>query len=148
MSLKAVRYADLLGKPFKYGGRGPDYYDCYGLAIELYRRHGITLPDYTSTDDPTLQGELFADGAHRFFEKSLTPQPLDIALFRLRKGHWHCGIVVDGYERFLHITENTSVSCEELHDPIWQPRLVSIHRFTGYCGGVVHCPPVLMGANQ
>lgn len=129
--LKAVKYADLLGKPFKYGGRGPEEYDCYGIAIELYRRYGITLPDYTSTDDPTRQGELFADGAERYFERVTFAQPLDIALFRLGRRYWHCGVVVDGYERFVHITENTKVSCEELHDPIWKPKLGGVYRFKG-----------------
>lgn len=132
MTTLFVRYSDLLGLPFAYGGRGPGCYDCYGIAVELYSRAGIALPDYTSTDDPTLQGQLFADGAERFFHPVTTaPQPLDIALFRLRRGHWHCGVVVDGYERFVHITEKTSVSCEELHDPIWQPRLVGLYRYNG-----------------
>jgi cell wall-associated NlpC family hydrolase len=131
MTLKTVHYADLLGKPFEYGGRGPDLYDCYGLVVELHRRHNIALPDYTSTDDATRQGELFADGIDRYYEKVTSRKPLDIALFRLRRGHWHCGVVVDDYDRFVHITENTSVSCEELHDPIWKPRLVGIYRFIG-----------------
>lgn len=131
MTLRHVRYADLLGREFSYGGRGPDLFDCYGIAIELYRRHGVDLPDYTSTDDPTRQGALFADGAERYFERVSQSRPLDIALFRLGKGHWHCGVVVDGYERFVHIMERSSVSCEELHDPVWQPKLAGIYRFKG-----------------
>lgn len=132
MTTRSINYADLLGLPFVYGGRGPDHYDCYGVAIELYRRAGIDLPDYTSTDDPQQQGLLFADGAERYFMAVHgIPQPLDIALFRLSKGYWHCGVVVDGYERFIHITEKTSISCEELHDPVWQPRLAGLYRYKG-----------------
>lgn len=131
MIIKPLKYADLLGRPFAYGGRGPERYDCYGLAIEIYRRAGLTLPDYASTDDPARQGALFADGAARYFYRVDDPRPLDIALFRLHRGHWHCGVIVDSYERFVHITEHTSVSCEELHDPVWHPRLVSVHRFVG-----------------
>ena len=36
---------DLLGKPYKTHGRGPDGYDCYGLVIEVERRLGRELPD-------------------------------------------------------------------------------------------------------
>jgi cell wall-associated NlpC family hydrolase len=39
-------YNDLIGKAFKDRGRGPDSYDCLGLLIEMYKRHGITIPDY------------------------------------------------------------------------------------------------------
>ena len=131
MTTHCVNYADLLGLPFAYGGRGPDQFDCYGVAIELCRRHGVILPDYTSSDDPTRQGELFADGVSRYCLRVDQPQPLDIALFRLGKGHWHCGVVVDGYDRFVHIMERSSVSCEELHDPVWGPRLVGVYRFIG-----------------
>lgn len=37
---------DLLGLPFADGGRGPDSYDCWGIVREVYRRYGVTLPDY------------------------------------------------------------------------------------------------------
>lgn len=32
------------GKPFAWGGRGPQAYDCSGLIWAAYRRAGITLP--------------------------------------------------------------------------------------------------------
>jgi NlpC/P60 family len=37
---------DLIGKPYVHGARGPDAFDCWGLCAEVYRRAGITLPDY------------------------------------------------------------------------------------------------------
>jgi hypothetical protein len=39
---------DLIGKPHERGARGPDSFDCWGLCVEVYRRAGITLPDYTN----------------------------------------------------------------------------------------------------
>ena len=36
---------DLLGKPYKAHGRGPDGYDCYGLVIEVEKRLGKDMPD-------------------------------------------------------------------------------------------------------
>lgn len=45
-----TNYNDLIGIPFKDGGTGtggnnPGGYDCYGLAREVFRRHGIMLPE-------------------------------------------------------------------------------------------------------
>lgn len=43
-----IEFKDLLDKKYKLGGRGPDYYDCYGLIKEMYRRHGKIVPEYHS----------------------------------------------------------------------------------------------------
>ena len=36
---------DLLGKPYKLNGRGPAYYDCFGLVIEVEKRLGHHIKD-------------------------------------------------------------------------------------------------------
>jgi len=38
-------FDDLIGKPYKENGRGPDGYDCYGLVLTVCHRLGIDLPD-------------------------------------------------------------------------------------------------------
>lgn len=44
----AIRYAVAqLGKPYVWGGTGPDGYDCSGLVMEAYLAAGITLPRTT-----------------------------------------------------------------------------------------------------
>ena len=43
---------DLLRKPYKAHGRGPNNFDCYGLVIEVERRLGHKMPDlYTRLAD-------------------------------------------------------------------------------------------------
>lgn len=44
-----VKYLDLLDKKYKLGGRGPDFYDCYGLVKEMFSRCGKELPNYIET---------------------------------------------------------------------------------------------------
>lgn len=124
-------YIDLLGKRFEYGGRGPDAFDCYGLAVELYRRAGLALPDYRSSDDNEYQANGFADGAHMYFDRVAQPQELDIILFQiLPRFVTHCGVYV-GNGRFVHITSKTSVAAEELSGPIWMEKQRGIYRFRG-----------------
>lgn len=42
---KAIAFARAqLGKPYRYGFTGPDYYDCSGLVQAAYRSAGISLP--------------------------------------------------------------------------------------------------------
>ncbi len=40
-----VEYArQFIGKPYKYGGSGPDSFDCSGFTSYIYRQFGINLP--------------------------------------------------------------------------------------------------------
>lgn len=123
-----IQYLDLLGAPFRYGGRGNDgSYDCYGLAIEIYKRAGLELPFYESSDSPEVQALRFAQGAEIYLEPVKTPEPLDFLMFQIiPKFVSHCGIYL-GHGKFIHITSRTSVTVEQLALG-WQDKLRGIYR--------------------
>jgi hypothetical protein len=96
-----VEYVDLMGVPFKKGGRSLQGMDCLGLTLEVFRRAGLGF------DDPTLS----ADGMLGFadlFEPVVAPdrlydlilsqhrQPFDDPLTHRMKGDLsdHLSIVV------------------------------------------------------
>jgi cell wall-associated NlpC family hydrolase len=52
---------DLIGRPYRFGARGPDAFDCWGAVLEVRRRLGLpTPPDFaTRILTPEHARELF-----------------------------------------------------------------------------------------
>lgn len=120
-------YADLIGKPFAHGGRGPDAYDCVGLQMELQRRRGLNLPAYLS--DPDELHRQIADGgvlsdAHRLASR----EPGCVVLMRSSGvAARHLGGMVDAY-RMLHANEDThTVIVENLDRSLWGRRVLGFY---------------------
>jgi cell wall-associated NlpC family hydrolase len=50
VGLRAVAVArKQIGKPYRYGGRGPGSFDCSGLVQYVYRKAGVRLPRTADT---------------------------------------------------------------------------------------------------
>lgn len=124
-------YTDLIGKPFEYGGRGPDSFDCFGLVVELYRRTGVALPEFESTDNEEHQQVRFRQGVASYYEQVHIPQPMDIIMFQIVP-RWvsHCGVYL-GHGRFIHIMSKIKVAVETLQHPVWEHRQRGCYRFRG-----------------
>ena len=80
-----IDYDDLIGIPFINGGRDRNKgFDCYGLVMEVYRRCGIALPEYTADWDDEekinsiVQREAGTTAWHRV--KAPLPVPCLVAL--------------------------------------------------------------------
>ena len=125
-------FDDLIGKPWKFGSRGPYEYDCWGLAMEVCRRLGIEIPDFAA-GCPYAQREI--DGVRRSFEDNFTPVgnpvPGDIVAFRYPTPMYvgHMGVIV-GDPHFLHMRENTGAVMERIDSPVWRKRIYGVYRFT------------------
>ncbi len=127
-----MRYFDLLGKTFRYGGRGPDHYDCYGLVMELYRRQGIDLPEYESFADPRLIDAGLSDGRERWVTGIDQPEPGCMVMFRIHPPYVsHIGVMLDSL-RFIHIMHKTSVVVERIDSLLWRDKLAGYYRYNAH----------------
>jgi cell wall-associated NlpC family hydrolase len=107
-------YADLLALPFKRGGRGPAFYDCYGAVKEMFRRDGIELPDFESPgslEEIESLVETVPQGPRWRPVHIGTPRAL--ITFRVDGVGAHVGYHL-GNDRFLHALESTGVTTERL----------------------------------
>lgn len=124
-------YSDLIGKPFKYFGRGPDAYDCYGLALEIYKRIGRPLPDYTSSESSKIQSELFIEGLAKHTYKVDAPEAFDLVMFQIVPCYVsHIGVFI-GKGKFIHVMSKVSVVVEELNSIIWKQKFKGFYRYRG-----------------
>lgn len=125
-----MNYIDLLGKPFKWGGRGPSEYDCYGLCIELASRNGQDIPDSAWAEEPSDICRLVKETERKGFIKVTDPQSGDFVGFMLRPPFVsHIGYMINDFE-FLHITKGTRVSRERLDSLQWNRKIAGFYRWT------------------
>jgi cell wall-associated NlpC family hydrolase len=125
--LSARLYADLLGKPFADGARGPDAFDCVGLAIEVQRRRGLDVPNFVS-DPAELHRQTAAGGFLDGCTRLNQAEAGCVALIRMGLNEHHLGVMVDAY-KVLHTTAQTKgVVVERILSHLWQRRIVGFYK--------------------
>jgi len=108
-----------IGAPYRYGGSGPDAFDCSGLVAYAHRQVGIAVPrtaaEQFSQATPVKRREL---------------RPGDLVFFRLSgRDVGHVGIYA-GDDRFLHAPQSGGhVRLASLEDEWYQQRFVGAGRF-------------------
>ena len=90
-----IAYAEQqLGKPYQFGGTGPDAFDCSGLAMMAYRTAGIAIPR-TSQQQWAFGRQIPASQA----------RPGDLVFFAGSDGTMtspgHVGIVIPGHDLMI-----------------------------------------------
>ena len=117
------RLDDLIGKPFADGGRGPELFDCWGLVIEVMRRHGISLPDYQIS---ALAFDRIGEEIER--QRPIWKRldgPIDPCLVVVRFNSScpnHCGVYL-GSGQFIHAREKAKVCIDRINSPAWAHRI-------------------------
>ena len=119
-----IDVSDLIGKPYKTGGRGPANYDCWGICMAAASRAGIDLPDIDVPDGDELKGKAIAEQKQNNFRKIGAARPYSIALFRIidddSQIKWHVGLVLENCRNFLHTTGKMGANISSLTDPVWR----------------------------
>lgn len=132
-----IDYLDLIGVKFEYGGRGPDSYDCYGLAIECFRRMGMEIPDYRS---PTVLREIAEMvAAEKYRWKTIAAktgkevvsaqhlQPGRLIELRVKGLACHVGFI-HRPRKFLHAMEDCqAVVQNDLAD--WREKILGVYEY-------------------
>jgi cell wall-associated NlpC family hydrolase len=126
MALSFSLYGDLLGKPWREDARGPDAYDCLGLAIEVQRRRGLAVPDFISSE-AELHRQMAAGGFLAGCTKLEAAEAGAVALLKTGVNRHHLGIMLDRY-RILHTAEGTKgVVVERILGPLWERRVFGFY---------------------
>ena len=120
----------LVGKKFVDGGRDVKKgLDCWGLVMEIFKRYGITLPNFTPSAFAFAEIDALAKEAVGFsqWEEVHHPQDGDVPLVVLMRMHpgliKHVGVFLGG-NRLIHTMESTNTVISRVS--------MLKHRITGY----------------
>lgn len=115
--------AELIGRPYRNGARGPAAFDCWGLCMHIAEKTGTPLPDLNVPDDPQARAELIQQQRGRF-------RPLRravagcLVLFRIIGDRnvvkWHIGTVLPDRQHFIHTTGKLGVHIASLNRQPWK----------------------------
>ncbi len=122
-----------VGLPFKSCGRGPDGYDCWGLARLFYSiEYGIDLPsyvdEYSASNKKTETSRTIEAHWDEWSRISQGQEKCgDIIVLRLSGFPTHIGVVIrKGI--MLHILEGTNAVIESYRGALWKNRIIGIFR--------------------
>ena len=120
--------SDLIGKPYKKGGLGPLFYDCFGLASKIRFRAGLGFPTHQLGD--IRNTARFLQKQKLQAEKLLYPTSYCVVMFRMcGKFITHIGIVLPSLYKFIHIVEDKDVCIERLDAVLWRNKIEGYYEF-------------------
>ena len=118
--LAAGHAAQMVGKPYKYGGASPAGFDCSGLVLFSYRQAGVALPHNTAQQRRISKHVKLAElrrGDLLFFDQE-------------GKKNSHVGIYLGG-RRFVHApSSGKHVRNDSLDSPYWKKHLSEVRRLS------------------
>jgi hypothetical protein len=122
-------YADLLGKPYEADARGPEAYDCLGLALVIARRLGKQVPDFVSSEE-TLHAQLGTGGTTLADCPQIArPEPGCVALLRISPSEHHLAFMVDEF-RMIHTLRDVGCAIERINSNLWHRKVIGFYRLS------------------
>jgi cell wall-associated NlpC family hydrolase len=118
--------SDLIGVSFADRGRSKETgFDCWGLACEIYRRSGKTLPDYQTPCFENSRVSTQVKEALPLWERyqGNVPPFFSIVLLRFNCPFPnHVGVFL-GEGKFIHSREKIGVNIDRVESPAWRDRI-------------------------
>lgn len=132
-----IDYDDLIGIPFINGGRDRNKgFDCYGLVMEVYRRCGIALPEYTADwdDEEKINSIVQREAGTTAWHRVKAPLPVP-CLVALRMGTPpgivnHTGVYI-GHGKFIHTRAKIGVCVSRIDSPAWRGVIEGFYEYVG-----------------
>lgn len=132
-----IDYDDLIGIPFINGGRDRNKgFDCYGLVMEVYRRCGIALPEYTADwdDEEKINSIVQREAGTTAWHRVKAPFPVP-CLVALRMGTPpgivnHTGVYI-GHGKFIHTRAKIGVCVSRIDSPAWRGVIDGFYEYVG-----------------
>ena len=132
-----IDYDDLIGIPFVNGGRNRAIgFDCYGLAMEVYSRFGVRLPEFTADwdDEEKINGIVQREAASSAWRRVVPPLPVP-CLVALRMGTPpgivnHTGVYI-GNGKFIHTRAKIGACISRLDSPAWRGVIEGFYVYVG-----------------
>jgi len=128
-------FDDLVGTPFKDGGKDRTCFDCWGLVCYIYLLRGMELPHYAiSAYDSTKVHDQIDKARVSWQQVDLERARIpDALLFRLDPSHrsltTHVGVLLDS-GRFILCLAKTGVIISRLAEPFYSQSLVGAYRWS------------------
>lgn len=138
-NISYINYTDLIGVPFKNRGRNvKEGLDCYGLVMEVFKRYGYNIPEYTADFDDIdkvnelIQNKTSIKSNWKRVELNDISAPCLLAIrFGVPKGVVnHTGVYI-GDGKFIHIRENTGVCVDSVYSPAWCRTIEGCYKYVG-----------------
>lgn len=132
-----IDYDNLIGIPFINGGRDRNKgFDCYGLVMEVYRRCGIALPEYTADwdDEEKINSIVQREAGTTAWHRVKAPLPVP-CLVALRMGTPpgivnHTGVYI-GHGKFIHTRAKIGVCVSRIDSPAWRGVIDGFYEYVG-----------------
>jgi cell wall-associated NlpC family hydrolase len=129
-----IDFGDLIGIPFKNGGRDFNGCDCLGLTMLAFRLEGVVLPDYAISclDVAAIDSQI--DRSRPQWRRIDRPRIPCIVVMRMDPDApdmcSHLGVYI-GANRILHTIPRHNSSTIRLDHPLLQGKIEGFYEYTG-----------------
>lgn len=121
-------FVDLIGAPYSSHSRGPEYFDCAGLLMEMQHRQGRMMPAPSMPDSGMYRAMAARQIFRSQWQKLRVPEPGCAVYFPTEA---HVGTMIDS-TRFLHTTAEFGWAyIASVYDVEWRLKPKEFHRFVG-----------------